>query len=431
MAKKRKKSRRWIFISIIIIVGIIVAISWMRNQGPKPIKVSISKASNQDITQTVSAIGTIKPETEIKITSETSGEIIYLGGEEGDTVKQGQLLVRINPDIIETQLQQSKAAVNAAKMEIEARKAQVENTKNDFERISELFEKEFVSKQEYDIAKAAYDGAVANLESAKARYEQSVASLNQIERNQLRTTIYSPINGIITSLNVEVGEKAVGTELMEGTELMIVSDLTAMNAVVDVDENDIVKVKKGDTASIEIDAFPDRLFQGYVFEIGHSAEVASLGSQDQVTNFQVKIRLNESDEQMRPGMSCNVDIKTETRYNVVSVPLQAVTVRELKNVETNPDVNDTGARIEDKSNQEFGVKKRPPSVVFLLKDGKAVQKRVQTGISDRGFIEITEGLKSGDKIISGNFQVVNKLLFDGAIVEIDSSNANKRRFGRK
>lgn len=421
MAKKKSKKKLIILLCIIVIaIGVIIALS-MRNT-EKEIKVTVEKVGRRTITQTVTAIGKIQPEIEVKVSSQTSGEVIFLGVEEGDTVKTNQMLVRIKPDIIETQLEQYKAIVEASKMETDVSKAEMTRAKASLKRITELFEKEFSSQEEFDRAKAQYDQAFSSYKASLSRHEQSLASFKQIQRSAERTIIYSPIEGIITKLNIEKGEKVVGTEMMAGTEMMIVSDLTIMNAVVDVDENDIILVHVGDTARVEIDAFPDKIFTGFVIEIGHSAISNQLGTQDQVTNFKVKIRLLDTEAKLRPGMSCSADIETITKKDIVAVPLQSVTVRAFDANFKSDDINGGDSEIKGDDKKL----KRPPSVVFLQKGKKAKKVEVETGISDNGYIEITKGLKDGDIVVRGSFMAVSKELEDGTIIRVDTPKQNKK-----
>ncbi len=419
MSKKKTKKRSIILIVVLLIIIATVIILTL-NKSDDALQVTVETVSKRTITQTVTAIGTIEPETKVKVSSQTSGEIIFLGVEEGDTVKKNDILVKIKPDIIETQLEQYKAAVDAAKMDIDIRKAEMNRQKSYLERIKELYEKEFVSKDDFERAKTAYDQAVASYKSSLARSAQTQASLKQIQRSAERTIVYAPMDGIITKLNVELGEKVVGTEMMAGTEMMIVSDLSVMNAEVEVDENDIVLISLGDTADIEIDAFPNRIFKGYVIEIGHSAITNQLGTQDQVTNFKVKIRLIDLDEKLRPGMSCSVDIKTETRYNVIAIPLQAVTLRAQK--QTNDENN-----LEKSEDTKKII--RPPSIVFLAKGDKVKQTEVKTGINDDSYIEIIDGLKEGDSIVTGSFMAVSKELTDGSKIKYNKNNL-KKKYGK-
>jgi HlyD family secretion protein len=411
---KRKNNKKGIIIGITIAILALAGIALVIfGRGEQAIAVTVEEVSKRTITQTVSAVGKIQPETEVKISSQTSGEVIFLGVKEGERVKARQLLARINPDIVETQLEQVKASVEAAKIDIDARASEKERATNDFYRAKELFDKKFISKQEFDNYKASYDLAMSSYRAAMARYEQAKATLRQFERSLARTSIYSPIDGVVTSLSVELGEKVVGTEMMMGTEMMRISDLNVMNAAVDVDENDIVYLKLGDTAYVELDAIPDRKFKGVVLEISHSAKVSSLGTQNEVTNFEVKIRLLEQDARFRPGMSCNVEIQTETRANVLSVPLQSVTIRDLGM--NSFDEDEAGP--DEKQTQS---KARPQQIVFILEGDKAKMRKVETGISDKGYIEIISGLSLGEKVISGSYQAVSKLLTDGAKVKVDT-----------
>ncbi len=428
MAKKKSKKKVIILIIIFVVIAGAIAAAVLRNQNDDVIRVTSVKADRRTITQTVAAIGKIQPETEVKISSETPGEIVFLGVKEGDTVHTGDLLVKVKPDIVETQLDQFRAAAEVSKMDIEVRRAEMNRMKSELRRATELYKKEFLSQQEFDKVKAIYEQSHSSFNGSLARYQQSLAGLKQIERSVERTTIIAPIDGIVTKLDVEKGEKVVGTAQFQGTELMRISDLTVMNAVVDVDENDIVHVETGDTTDIEIDAFPDEIFNGIVIEIGHSAKVNQLGSQDQVTNFEVKIRLIDIENRLRPGMSCNVEIKTETKFEVVSVPLQAVTVRD-STVETAPDIMKDDDYLRKNKDSKVRKKKRPPSVVFLNDNGTAKISQVEIGISDKGFIEIIDGISQGDEVINGPFKAVSKLLKNGAKIKIDST-LGRRRFGK-
>jgi len=424
MAKKKSKKKVYLTLSFLVIIIAAIIIFLVAGKSDAAISVTVSKVEKKTITQTVTAIGKIEAETEVKISSETSGEIVFLAVKEGDTVKANSLLARIKPDIIETQLEQYKAAAEAAKVQIDARKLARERAKSELNRVSELYAKKFASTDEFEAATNNFDQSEKNYQSALYQYEQALATLKQIQRSADRTTIFSPINGIVTKLSVEKGEKVVGTAQYAGTEMMVISDLSVMNSIVEVDENDITMVKIGDTARVEIDAIQDVIYKGTVIEVGHSAIQSSLGTQDQVTNFQVKIRLLDKEARLRPGMSCNVDIETETHENVLAIPLQSVTVRDSK-LETAPDVGSQDIKAVEKEDKKKKVE-RPASVVFV-KDGKKVKMAtVKTGISDKGFIEITEGLKEGEEIVSGSYMAVSKLLKDGSVIKIDSLSKKKK-----
>jgi len=425
MAKKKSKKKRLVAFGVVIVVIILVVVAFVVGKKDEVIKVTTAKVERRTIVQTVSAVGKIQPETSVKISSETSGEIIYLGVREGDTVRAGELLVRIKPDIFETQLEQFKSAAEAAKLETEVMLAEKIRAESELKRITELYQKEFASKQEFEMAKANFDRALASYHSSLSRYQQALSAYKQMQKSYERTSIYSPINGIVTSLSVEKGEKVVGTAQMAGTEIMQIADLSVMNAIVEVDENDIVNVKVGDTAIIEVDAIPNEEFKGVVVETGHSAIISRLGTQDEVTNFKVKIRFLKPDNRLRPGMSCNTEIRTKVRENVLAVPLQAVTVR-LEGGNLATDI--TSGEIEKETNETKEKFKTPPSVVFLNDKGKAKMIKVKTGISDKGYIEIIEGLKEGDEVISGSFMAVSKLLKDGSPIKVDTT---KTRFVKK
>ncbi|MFN3781184.1 MAG: efflux RND transporter periplasmic adaptor subunit [Candidatus Kapaibacteriota bacterium] len=416
MANKKTKKRRIVLGVVVVILIAIVFISIVSGNKNEVVKVTTTKVARRTIIQTVSAVGKIEPETKVKISSETSGEIIYLGVREGDTVRAGQLLVRIKPDIFETQLEQYKAAAEAAKMQIESALAEKVRAESELQRVIELYKKEFASKQEFELAKANYDRSVAAYNASLSNYQQALAAYKQMQKSFERTTIISPINGIVTSLSVEKGEKVVGTAQMAGTEIMQIADLTVMNAIVEVDENDIVNVKVGDSANIEVDALPNEIFKGIIVETGHSALVSRLGTQDEVTNFKVKIRFLKPDRRLRPGMSCNAEIQTSKKENVLAVPLQAVTVR----TEGSSMISDVSSEEIQKNNEEQIKKNIPPSVVFVNDKGKAKMVQVRTGISDDGYIEIIEGLKEGQEVVSGSFMAITKLLKDGSPIKVDS-----------
>ena len=415
MAKKNNKKRNIIiFISLIIIAITLMFV--FSNREPKPIEVTTEKVSKRTIVQKVSAVGKIQAETEVKISPETSGEVIYLGVKEGDTVRKGELLIRIKPDIVQTMVEQYKASVNAAKMDAESMLEKLKLAEADFNRARELFKNKYISQQEFDTYNSNYQALTSNYKSALARLEQAQASLKQIMKNAERTTIYSPINGVVTKRSVEIGETVLGTQQFQGTEMLRISDLSVMNAIVEVDENDIVLVRKGDTATVEVDALPDLVLKGIVIEIGHSAIQSNSITQDQSINFSVKIRLLNPDPRLRPGMSCNAEITTETKYNVLAVPLQSVTVRTINE-------NDEGPGIRQVQNtEEAKIKKRPPTIVFVRDKDKVKSQVVKTGISDDGYIEITEGLELGTEVVSGSFQAISKLLEDGSRIVVKNTN---------
>jgi HlyD family secretion protein len=423
--KKKHSTKRAIIIVVlaIIVVSIIVAI-FLGNE-EKPINVTFGKVERRTIIQTVSATGTIQPETAVKVAPEVSGEIVKLAIQEGDTVHKNQLLVQINPATIESQLEQYRAMVASSKSYAQQVKAQVDNLLIELNRTKDLYGKKFASKQDLDNAQANYDATLANYESALAQIKSSEANLKQIETEARKTTVNAPIDGVVTSLLVEAGERVVGTSMMAGTEMLTVSDLNVMNAQVDVDENDITLVKLGDTANVEIDAIPNKIYRGVVIEVGHSASSGtSTSAATTTTTFSVKIRLIDSEPLLRPGMSCNVEIHTAKHTDVLSVPLQAVTSREGELQQNDVLQNEEPGthKVEQKKVEVSTI--TPTTIVWVPDGNKAKSKIVKIGISDMGYIEILEGLSDGEQIISGNYQAVSKLLTDGATIKAAQPRAN-------
>lgn len=401
------KRRRWMILAVIGlgVVGIAAIAIASRNSG-EVIEVRTDTVALRSIVQEISASGKIQPEVEVKISSEVSGEIIALTVKEGDRVRKGQLLVRIRPDLLQTQLEQFRAAVRAADVGIEIAKVELDRTERELRRSAELYDKGFISKQEFETAKAAYDRAAGQYQSALAEKSRAQATLRQAELSFNRTEIYAPISGVVTKLNVEIGEKVVGTAQMQGTELLRIANLDTMNAIVEVNENDVVLIHSGDTARVRVDAFRDSVLLGRVLEIAHSPLEKAIGTQDEVVNFQVKIRLDSRDDRLRPGMTCVADIRTARRDSARAVPIGAVTIRyDADSTERNRTARPA----------------RPPQVAFVVKGDRVEQRIVQTGISDRDFIEITAGLSPGEVVVSGPYSAIARQLRDGSRVRIKRS----------
>src|SRR5437763_8144585 len=324
--RRLRRRRRIIFgcagVALLLIVGLIVA-----GKREKPIPVTTEKAVRKTIVQTVSATGKIQPEVEVKISPEVAGEIIELPVEDGMGVKKGDLLVKIKPDSYRALLEQQEAAISAAKATNLQQKATMLKTEHDFQRAKDLFEKKLISEQEYNAADAAYDVAKNTYESSLHEIERAQAASSQARDQLEKTTIYSPMDGTVTVLNSKLGERLVATNQFAGTEVLRVADLSHMQAVVDVNENDVVNVKIGDKASIKIDAYADRKFKGVVQQIANTGKTTGAGTQEEVTNFEVKIRINDHDVALRPGLSCTADIETSMVKDAVAVPTQTVTIR--------------------------------------------------------------------------------------------------------
>ena len=434
-AKKRRLRRRRniIFGSagalLLLIVGLIVA-----SKREKPIPVTTEKAVRRTILQIVSATGKIQPETEVKISPEVAGEIIELPVEDGIQVKKGDLLVKIKPDSYKALLEQQEAAISAAKATNLQQKATMLKSEHDFKRAEDLFSKKLISEQEYNAAEAAYDVAKNTYESSLHEIERAQASSSQARDQLSKTTIYSPMDGTITVLNSKLGERLVATNQFAGTEVMRVADLSHMQAVVDVNENDVVNVKLGDKASIKIDAYADRKFKGVVQQIANTGKTTGAGTQEEVTNFEVKIRINDHDVALRPGLSCTADIETSLVKDAVAVPMQSVTIRtgdtnlspeEIEKKKEKTAQRDKGDNSADYVNerQEKATQKEEhekiAKVVFLKKGSKAQMVKVATGISDDTYMEIKSGVQPGDEVVAGSYSAISRKLKDGAKLTYD------------
>lgn len=407
-AMQKRSKRRWIIIGIGAIVVIVLAIALSRNRSGDTVEVRVDTAAYRTIVQEVSATGKIQPEMEVKISSEVSGEIVLLTVKEGDRVQRGQLLVRIRPDLLETQLEQFRAAVRSADVGIEIAKVELDRTERELRRATELYDKGYLSKQEFETAKAAYERADGQYRTALAEKARAQATLRQAELSFRRTAIYAPMSGVVTKLNVEVGEKVVGTAQMQGTELLRIANLDTMNAIVEVNENDVVQLHLGDTAFVRVDAFRDSVLVGTVLEISHSPLQKAIGTQDEVVNFQVKVRLQSRDARLRPGMTSIADIRTARRDSALAVPIQAVTVR--YDDERNATGNQTA------QSQRKGIP--PPQIVFVVEGDRVKKRVVRTGISDRGYIEILDGIRVGEVVVSGPYSAISRTLRDGMRITV-------------
>lgn len=431
----KKKSRRLLIILLLVLAALVIsAVAWFAMLGKAgPLLVSVEKVETRTITQTVSAIGKLQPEFMVPVTSEASGEIILLAVRDGDSVYKGQIVARIQPDLAMSQVSGQRAAADGARLAIEVAKAETDRAQADLKRVSDLVKKDFATREEYDRANAAYLSAKSRQLQASAEYQRALSGLLQSQHQLNRTAVIAPMKGIVTYLAVELGQKVVGTAQMQGTEMMRISDLNTMNAWVDVDENDVAVIQVGDTARISIDALREKTYRGIVYEVGHSPRVSGQGSQEEVVNFQVRIRLIDKDFRMRPGMSCNVDIETETKTNVLSVPIQSVTVRQ--DLAENGRAKPSGSEAELKDKRVAQQRKdeaanRPPSIVWVLGGNKVQARTVETGISDQGYIEIVKGLKGGETVVTAPFNAVSKTLQNGMVIKVEDQKDRKERFDR-
>ncbi|HYC62222.1 MAG TPA: efflux RND transporter periplasmic adaptor subunit [Thermoanaerobaculia bacterium] len=436
MADRPKRSRKKILIWSAIALLIVVAISAQVVNGKKekPILVTIDKAFRTNITEIVTATGKIQPEVEVKIAPEVSGEIIELPVKEGQLVRKGDLLMRIKPDSYRAQVESQQASLNASRSASARNRAELQKADADYKRIQKLYEGGLISEAERNNAKTAYDSAKAALDTANFGIEQAEGALRQINDALSKTTVYAPTSGTISSLTSRAGERVVGTSQFAGTEVMRIANLDSMEARVNVNENDVVDVKVGDAARISVDAYPDREIRGVVREIASTALTRNAGTQEEVTNFEVKISIPDRSVRLRPGMSATADIETATVRGVVAVPIQSVTVRmpgstlspeeqERRRVQAaTRDKEDNRADVTNESEEkqkERALRRNLQRVVFV-KTGETVRMQpVQTGIADNTFIEIRSGLKPGDEIVSGSYTAISRKLKDGAKVAIE------------
>ena len=431
--RRARRKKQIIYGSIaLVVLWIIASIIW--NKREKPIPVTTETAIRKTIVQTVSATGKIQPEVEVKISPEVAGEIIELPVEDGMRVKKGDLLLKIKPDSYKALLEQQEAAISAAKATNLQQKATMLKTEHDFKRAEDLFNKKLISEQEYNAAQAADDVTKNTYESSLHEIERAQAGSSQARDQLSKTTIYSPIDGTITILNSKLGERLVATGQFAGTEVMRVADLGHMESRVDVNENDVVNVKLGDKVEVKIDAYGDRKFNGTVYQIGNTGKTTGAGTQEEVTNFEVKIRIEDHDVVLKPALSCTADIHTNEVKDVVAVPMQAVTIRtgesnlspeeieKKRQKVTQRDKGDNNAEFVNERAEKAAQKEEREKlvkVVFLKKGNNAQMAKVTTGISDDTYTEIKSGIQAGDEVISGSYSAISRKLKEGAKVALD------------
>jgi HlyD family secretion protein len=407
------KNNKILKILIIVVVVLLVLAVIGKKAGwfgkAVTVKVAVEYAEKRQIIETITANGKIQPEKEVKITPDVSGEIVELTVKEGDHVEKGQLVLKIKPDIYISQRDRSLAAISSARARLSQSEAQFTQAELSYNRTKQLFAEQTVSKSDFEQAEASYNVAKSEVDAAKYSVVSAEASVKEANENLTKTSIYSPMTGTVSMLLVELGERVAGTNLMAGTDIMRIADLSRMEAQVEVNENDIVKVKLSDTALIEVDAYLDQKFKGVVTEIANSAKTTGV-SADQVTNFDVKILiLAKSYENLvqsginpfRPGMSCTVDIQTQTKQGILTVPIQSVTTRtDTTNLVTSPGEDDTR------------------TLVFTTDGEYAYARDVKTGIQDNTYIEIVSGIQDSVKVVSAPFSAISKKLSDSTLVEI-------------
>jgi len=396
------KKKIIIGIAALAVIAIIVVNVTKKEKGTA---VDVEKISRGTIMQKITGSGQIQPEVQVKVSARVAGKILKLHAEEGDQVKRGQLLVELDQE-------QYRAALERTKSTLLSMKANEKKLKSDLLRSKELREKGLMSEAEYEAVQASYEAAESNTQQAEASVNEALDALE-------KTRLHADMDGTVSLLNKEEGEIALGAQFQEDV-IMIVADLNKMEAVIEIDENDVVNVSLGDTSDIEIDAFADTLFKGVVTQIANSATVRGLGTQEQVTNFEVKVALLDYNEKFRPGMSTTVDIITETRDDVIKVPIQAVTVRPKEKLKKEPGVEEQAEESGGGEETAPGDKKpEMTEVVFLVDGNKAVSKEVKLDISDDTHYAVLTGVEDGDEVITGPFRVLSRTLEDGDLIEYE------------
>ena len=438
------KSLKWILISIGILIVLLVVLSKTGAFGKaEGIKVTAEKVQKRTIIEVVNASGKIYPEVEVKVSPDISGEITELTVQEGDSVKKGQILARIYADIYNIQrnqansgVEQSQANVANSQAALLALNAQMEQAQRTYDMQKQLFDDKVISRNEFNIAeanlkssKANYNAALEGIRGVKASVKSAQSNLQKANKDLSRTVVISPMDGVVSLLNVKKGERVVGSNLMSGTEILRIADMAKIEIRVDVGENDVPKVKLGDSAIVEVDAYSNKKFKGIVTQIassnnGASSQNALANTSNDVTQYKVYIRLfpesykdllGKGSFPFRPGMSANADIQTKTHNNVLSIPINAVTTRDIN------DSTKTEKKNEDETNTKTTAQLLDDLevVVFVLdKDDKVKKMKVKTDIQDINNIEITEGVKEGDMVITGPYEEVSKTLKEGKKVKV-------------
>ncbi|OGC77009.1 MAG: hypothetical protein A2Z27_01155 [candidate division Zixibacteria bacterium RBG_16_50_21] len=426
MTKKKKKILIFGGIGLVVLLFIVFNLVMPKD---KSVAVETDKVKKSDIIATVSAEGKMEAETQVKISANIPAKIIRLPVKEGDHVKKGQLLVQLDEVAYRAAVEQVQATLESYKARLRLAEATLEQSKLIYDRQKTMFEQSLTSQEQFDAARTGYNARLAEVESNRHLVAQSRASLVQSQDNLDKTTITSPINGIVTDLNAEVGEIVlVGTMNNPGTVILTVSDLSEIQADVDLDETDVASLSIGQKAMIKIDAIPDTSFNGVVTEIAGTGKVEGLGTQNQVTNFEVKVLLTDKVPLVRPGMSCSVDITTAHHPGVLNLPIQAVVIREIDedslkskavakaNSSEAIAATDEKKPAKDSLTQEKK-KKKEVEGVFVIENGKAEFVPVQTGIADKQNLEIVTGISEGDQVITGTYRIL-RTLKDGDKVKV-------------
>jgi HlyD family secretion protein len=414
MKLTKKKKLLYIGLPVVVIIVVLVMIS-MSGSSDEAVSVTTAKVEKQRIVETVTATGRIQPKTQVKISADVAAKITRLEVKEGEWVEKGQFLVQLDRERYLAAVQSAEANMRAVEANAHLVKENMLKAEKDFNRTKELYDQKLESQAGMDQMYAGYQVEKARYQSALENVAQSKAVLKQARDDLSKTTIYAPMAGTISQLNKEVGEIALGSQFQEDV-IMVISNLSGMEALVDVDENDIVSIQIGDSAAIEVDALPDMVFHGTVSEMANSAKISASGTTDQKTEFEVKIAIDDPGSSLRPGMTASSDIVTEIRDNALAVPIQCVAVRtpdQLKGMPAEADSSEENAYTPDKDGFV--------QIVFVVNDNKVKAVQVESGIQSETHIEVVDGLGMGDEIVTGNYRAISQFLNNGTQVKVENA----------
>lgn len=414
-----KKHKIIIVTGLVIIVAVIILLLIKNGNNDEGIAVRTARVDKQKIVETVSANGMIQPQTKVKISADVAAKIIHLDVKEGDWVEKGRFLVQLDRERLQAELESAQANLRASESNANLVKENMHKVEKDYLRIKELFNEQLESQAALDQANAAYLVEKARYQAALEQVDQARANLKQASDALSKTTIYAPMAGTISELNKEEGEIALGSQFQEDV-IMVISNLSGMEALVDMDENDVVSVQVGDSATIEVDALPNTLFKGTVSDIASSAKITASGTADQKTEFEVKIAIDQPGQSLRPGMTAGAEIITEIRDKAVVVPIQSVSVRTPAQLNTGLDPKSAADSLT--ASKYLPDKDGFVQVVFVVKAGEVAAVGVKTGIQSETHIEISEGLTEGDEIVVGNYRAISQLLQNHSKIVIEKEN---------
>ena len=414
---KLKRKHLWIGLAALVIIAAVTGAA-MRGHGNKAAEVQTAKAERKKIIQKVTATGKIQPKTQLEISADVSAKILRLPVVEGQSVKKGQFLVGLDRARYLAAVESAEASVSSAEANAALVRENMSRTENEFKRSKQLLAGGLESQASFEAKQAEYQVEVARHKSANDQVQQAKAALKQARDDLSKTTIYAPMSGTISALNKEQGEIALGSQFQKDV-ILIVADLAVMEAQVNVDENDVMSVAVGQPAEIEVDALPNQTLKGIVSEIGSSARSAGAGTTEQKTEFEIKVAIVDPPKTLRPGMTASADIITHTNDHALSVPLQSVAVRTVDQLK--PKGKKTKGAEAATDTRYKADKDGFVEVVFCIENGKAVARQVKTGIQSDDLIEVLEGLKEGDEVVTGSYRAISKDLENGSVVTIDNT----------